>query len=113
MLVKYKKPSASKRLPGKRIYHIFRLLYLAEDVISGREPTIWLEPGEKRQFLADIRGEKYAKNVLIEMADQRIRAIEDKRDAWSVQLPQKPREDKLDAWLMRIRYYFLHNKQES
>eukprot|EP01126_Amoeba_proteus_P023762 TRINITY_DN2387_c0_g2_i16.p1 TRINITY_DN2387_c0_g2~~TRINITY_DN2387_c0_g2_i16.p1 ORF type:complete len:113 (+),score=21.54 TRINITY_DN2387_c0_g2_i16:630-968(+) len=55
---KQRKRHERKKMPGKRTYHIVRLLFECSRIVQGLEPIVWFEDGPEREKLLDIRANK-------------------------------------------------------
>ncbi len=83
-LTKYEEATAGgKIVPGKRIYHVFRLLQLARDVLEKKPPQVWLEPGERRDFLVRVRADEVSRDELVHLAHQQLSAMEATQPEWA------------------------------
>ncbi|MBT34044.1 MAG: nucleotidyltransferase [Thalassobius sp.] len=90
--------SHGKNYDAKNMMHTFRLLDMAEEILS-QEKIIVKRPN--RQELLDIRSGKFDYDYLINMAEEKIQRIEDL--AFKSKLPEKPDESKIEQLLVSIR----------
>lgn len=89
-----------KAPPGKRFYHIVRILWMAKDISAGLVPCIWLEEGERRALLVDIRADRFNAEQLKQMAEQ---LLVDINGVSIVMLPAEVQPGLLEDWLLRVR----------
>eukprot|EP01129_Flabellula_baltica_P001540 TRINITY_DN1149_c3_g1_i1.p1 TRINITY_DN1149_c3_g1~~TRINITY_DN1149_c3_g1_i1.p1 ORF type:complete len:247 (+),score=49.26 TRINITY_DN1149_c3_g1_i1:28-768(+) len=90
-----------KHLPGKRTYHIIRLLFEARRLANGSEPVVFFEEGEERTTLATIRADEVSDERLSEMVDELVNEIETilKENL----IPDEPDTAMINDWLVRNR----------
>jgi hypothetical protein len=89
-----------KAPPGKRFYHIVRILWMAKDIAAGLVPCIWLEEGDRRALLVDIRADRFNAEQLKNMAEQLLVDI----NGVSVEmLLAEVQPGLLEDWLLRVR----------
>lgn len=99
-----------KAPPGKRFYHIVRILWMAKDISLGLVPCIWLEEGERRALLVDIRADRFNAEQLKHMAEQLLVDI----NSVSIEvLPAEVQPGLLEDWLMRVRLRSLPTLAEA
>jgi predicted nucleotidyltransferase len=99
-----------KAPPGKRFYHIVRILWMAKDIVAGLVPRIWLEEGERRALLVDIRADRFSAEQLKDMAEQLLAVINGVSVAM---LPAEVQPGLLEDWLMRARLRSLPTLAEA
>jgi len=94
-------------IPGKRIYHTFRLLHIANNIIEGKEPEIWLKEENHREFLIKIRKDNFSKSEIIAMAEKEVNKIEAKSLS---HLPPTISEEGIKKWLLDVRLASFNEK---
>lgn len=111
-----------KPIPGKRIYHIIRLLFAVDDMRAGRDISIWLE-GERRELVVkvrlpcpelnslcyQIRRDGFTKGEFIALATERLLSFTNSEEH---AIPSELRQ-KIDGWLIRTRCVLLREKEAS
>jgi hypothetical protein len=103
-LMKENKPEEKERT-HKKFYILLRLLYLALQIVEGKELKLWMDEDlPERKFLMEVRGCQHKLDSLMTAARTRDKLINDK-------LPTSPLPDNCDQmgdtlnqWLLKIRY---------
>lgn len=89
-----------KGLPGKRIYHIVRLLYNCIRMLKNEDPIVHIPEGEERDLLLKIKTEEL-KNAPFENLVKSLEKQIEEMKPWN--LPDKADTKLLDEWLVSLR----------
>jgi predicted nucleotidyltransferase len=87
--------------PGKRVYHILRLLYEAKRIVDGLEPIVWFPEGPERDELVKIRKEERTREETDQMINDLLEYIQSKQP-WN-NLPDEPDSKILEDWVIAAR----------
>lgn len=98
-------PQGPEHLPvadklHKRMYHVHRLLYAAQDMAAGRPPMVWFE-GERRDHILRIRRGEVGRDELLDSAAALVGALEAAKP-WPI--PDKPDAAVVERWLLQLRH---------
>jgi len=100
------------RRRGKRIYHTVRLLNEAQRILRREEPLVWLDNETvERQYLMDIKCERYNIEELVEKINTMIDEITRQVESEDCDLPERVDEQKLNLWLINTRKHYLDSQQ--
>jgi len=88
-----------KPLPGKRVYHVVRLLYEVKRIIIGQEPMIRVE-GEEKELLWRIKKGSCNGSELDKIVEDLINFVEASKP-WN--LPDILDESLLESWVVEMR----------
>jgi hypothetical protein len=94
-----------KNYDAKNMMHTFRLLNMAEEITVEKRINVFRKD---REFLLKIRNGEFFYDELVQMANKKIRNIEDlfaKSD-----LPEKPNEAEANKVLVKMREYLLNSE---
>ena len=90
--------ASGKNYDAKNMMHTFRLLDMAEEILADGKVNV--RRPNREQLLAIRRGE-FEYDILIEQAEQKLKAIDAAFDTSS--LPDEPNRDKIEAILIEMR----------
>jgi len=93
-----------KPLPGKRLYHIVRLLYEALNIIEGRTPCVFFPEGPQLELMKKIRTESLSGESLQKKVDDLFLLVEGKDKS---HLLAEPDEELISDWLVATRLNFV------
>lgn len=96
----------AKKSSSKKIYNAIRLLMEAKRIAKGEEPKIWIE-GDERDFIMEVRNEKYPLSELVQKCNKMVEEI-DALKPWPI--PDKVDEEILHNWLKKLRSFQFEQK---
>jgi len=101
---KYQKKDKEKPMPGKRKYHMLRLLFEIKRMISGKDIQVYVE-GVEGDVLRKIRAEEISQEAFQELMDENLKEIQQQKP-WN--LPDTANLQDVDKWLVDLRKADLH-----
>jgi len=93
-----------KPLPGKRVYHIIRMLYEALHIIEGRTPVVCFPPGPELELMKKVRADAFKEDELTKLINELYSSVASKPKD---HLPKGPDEKLISDWLVNLRLNLL------
>jgi len=87
--------------PGKRVYHIIRLLYETKRIVDGLEPIVWFPDGLERDELIKIRNEEKTREEIDQLINELFEYVQSKHP-WD-NLPDESDAKILEDWVIAAR----------